>query len=56
MGEALGTQYAELWQELAQLHIVWLEFVELYGTEKKPHRTYESCGSQLLPNDPGQSL
>ncbi|WOH74020.1 hypothetical protein RX330_02535 [Bradyrhizobium sp. NDS-1] len=34
MGEELGTQYAELWQELAQLNIRWLEFIELYGTKK----------------------
>jgi hypothetical protein len=34
MGEPLGTQYAELWQELAQLHLTWLEFVELFGKKK----------------------
>lgn len=34
MGEPLGSQYAELWQEIAQLHITWLEYVELYGTKK----------------------
>ncbi|MBJ7407642.1 MAG: hypothetical protein JHD07_31865 [Bradyrhizobium sp.] len=34
MGEPLGTQYAELWQELAQLNITWSEFIELYGTKK----------------------
>lgn len=34
MGEKLGTQYAELWQELAQLNITWSEFIELYGTKK----------------------
>jgi len=36
MGEPLGVQYAELWQELAQLNITWSEFIELYGT--KPSR------------------
>ncbi|WP_271672993.1 AbiU2 domain-containing protein [Bradyrhizobium sp. CCBAU 51627] len=34
MGEKLGTQYAALWQELAQLNITWSEFIELYGTKK----------------------
>ena len=34
MGEPLGTQYAELWQEIAALHLTWLEFVELYGTKE----------------------
>jgi hypothetical protein len=32
MGEELGTQYAELWREIAELHLTWLEFVELFGT------------------------
>jgi hypothetical protein len=36
MGQTLGEQYAELWQELAQLNITWSEFMELYGT--KPSR------------------
>jgi hypothetical protein len=36
MGDPLGVQYAELWQELAQLNITWSEFMELYGT--KPSR------------------
>ena len=36
MGEALGSQYAELWQEIAHLHLTWLEFVELYGTKVMP--------------------
>jgi hypothetical protein len=34
MGKDLGVQYAELWQELAQLNITWSEFMELYGTKK----------------------
>jgi hypothetical protein len=34
MGPALGTQYNELWQEIAALHLTWLEFVELYGTKE----------------------
>jgi hypothetical protein len=33
MGEALGVQYSQLWQEIAQLHISWAEFVELFGTK-----------------------
>jgi hypothetical protein len=36
MGDALGVQYGELWQEVAQLNIMWSEFMELYGT--KPSR------------------
>lgn len=33
MGKELGTQYTALWQELAQLNIMWSEFIELYGTK-----------------------
>ncbi|MGZ8401653.1 MAG: AbiU2 domain-containing protein [Methyloceanibacter sp.] len=36
MGEALGTQFAALWQEVAHLHMSWSEYVELFGT--KPSR------------------
>lgn len=36
MGEALGAQYSALWQEVAQLHMHWSEFVELFAT--KPTR------------------
>jgi len=36
MGEALGVQYTQLWQETAQLNIMWKEFIELFGT--KPSR------------------
>jgi AbiU2 len=36
MGEELGIQYTQLWQETAQLNIMWKEFLELYGT--KPGR------------------
>jgi hypothetical protein len=36
MGEPLGIQYSELWQEVARLFLNWSEFVELYGT--KPGR------------------
>jgi hypothetical protein len=36
MGEALGRQFAELWQEVAHLHAKWLEYVELFGS--KPSR------------------
>ncbi len=34
MAAALGEQYAELVQEIAQLHLTWFEFVELFGTKK----------------------
>jgi hypothetical protein len=37
MGEALGTQYSLLWQEVALLHRNWQQYVELFGT--KPSRT-----------------
>jgi hypothetical protein len=33
MGEALGTQFAEFWNEIADLHMKWQEFVELFGTK-----------------------
>lgn len=36
MGEPLGTQFSELWQEVAVLFINWEEYVELFGT--KPER------------------
>jgi hypothetical protein len=36
MGDALGTQFSELWQEVAQLHFIWAEYVALFGT--KPSR------------------
>jgi len=35
MGDKLGAQYAELWQEIAQLNITWSEFIELFGTKKR---------------------
>ncbi len=35
MGEALGTQFDALWQEVAQLHLNWGEFVELFGSKPK---------------------
>jgi hypothetical protein len=34
MGEPLGTQFAQLWQEVADLHMKWLEFVELFGAKE----------------------
>jgi hypothetical protein len=34
MGEPLGSQYSELWQEIARLHATWLEYVELYGVKR----------------------
>ncbi len=33
MGETLGIQYTQLWQETAQLNIMWKEFIELFGTK-----------------------
>jgi hypothetical protein len=36
MGQALGSQFSELWQGIVQVHMVWSEYVELYGT--KPDR------------------
>jgi hypothetical protein len=33
MGEALGTHFAALWQETVRLHLIWGEFVELYGSK-----------------------
>ena len=36
MGEALGTQFDLLWQEVAWLHMKWGEYVELFGS--KPTR------------------
>jgi hypothetical protein len=35
MGEPLGTQFAALFQEAARLHMVWGEFVELFGDEER---------------------
>jgi len=32
MGEELGTLFAELWGEVATLHVKWAQFVELFGT------------------------
>lgn len=31
MGDALGAQYSALWQEVAQLHINWGEYVDLFA-------------------------
>src|SRR5688572_9269148 len=36
MGETLGAQFSELWQEVAWLHEKWAQYVELFGT--KPER------------------
>ena len=35
MGEALGSQFSALWQEVAWLHMKWGEFVELFGTSSE---------------------
>jgi hypothetical protein len=34
MGDALGSQYAELVQDIAHLHQTWFEYVELFGRKK----------------------
>jgi hypothetical protein len=36
MGNELGSQYAQLWQEVVYFHLKWAEFVVLFGT--KPSR------------------
>jgi hypothetical protein len=36
MGDALGGQYSELYRSTAQIHIIWGEYVDLFGT--KPSR------------------
>ena len=33
MGDGLGLQFNELWQDVARLHVKWHEFVELFGTK-----------------------
>ncbi|MDB5566510.1 MAG: hypothetical protein JWP84_3076 [Tardiphaga sp.] len=33
MGEPLGVHYTQLWQETAQLNIMWKEFIELFATK-----------------------
>ena len=35
MGERLGAQYSELWQEVAHIYIKWGEFVDLVATNPK---------------------
>ncbi|MGO9232988.1 MAG: hypothetical protein ACLP4V_02430 [Methylocella sp.] len=35
MGEPLGTQFAALFQEVARLHMVWGEFIELFHDEAR---------------------
>jgi hypothetical protein len=34
MGHALGSQFAELVQDIATLHLTWFEYVELFGKRK----------------------
>jgi hypothetical protein len=34
MGKPLGAQFAELFQEVASLHMVWGEFAELFGEQR----------------------
>ena len=34
MGDALGSQYAELVQDIAHLHQTWFEYVELFGKKR----------------------
>jgi hypothetical protein len=35
MGEPLGAQYSELWQELASIYIKWGEFIDAFGTARE---------------------
>jgi hypothetical protein len=35
MGPALGVQYSALWQEVANIHLNWGQFVELYGAKQE---------------------
>jgi hypothetical protein len=35
MGKPLGVQFHALWQEVALLHINWMEYVALFGTNEK---------------------
>jgi hypothetical protein len=35
MGDALGTRFYALWQEITLLHINWKEYAELFGTSEK---------------------
>lgn len=35
MGEALGTQFSALWQEVARLHWKWSEYLEIFGTSQE---------------------
>jgi len=37
MGKDLGVQYAEFWQELAQLNITWSEFHGTLRHKEEPH-------------------
>jgi hypothetical protein len=33
MGQTLGVQYTQLWQEIAHMNIMWKEFIELFGSK-----------------------
>jgi hypothetical protein len=35
MGEALGSQFSALWQDLTYLHMAWKEYVTLFGTKRE---------------------
>jgi hypothetical protein len=34
MGEELGSVYSDLWQQVAELHLKWSEYVVLFGTKE----------------------
>src|SRR5215208_4749544 len=48
LGAPLGTQYAELWQEIAELHLTWLEYLELFGTKKSRTDLLNSAAPQFF--------
>jgi hypothetical protein len=48
MGEPLGSQYAELWQDIAHLHLTWLEFVELFGKKKSRIELLNNAAPQFF--------
>jgi len=51
MGEALGTQFAALWQEIASLHVKWSEYIALFGTNPTRVQIY----THLKPASQGKT-
>ena len=41
MGEELGSQYAELWQEVVYLHKKWMEYIVSVWDEAGTYRAFE---------------